>query len=322
MFDVVVVGMGPNGLSVLYQLGKYSLKVLGLDKGNVCNHIRSYPKDMVFFSTSEKLTLDEFEMKSKNGSNPTLKEACDYYESFANRHHLNILNFSELEHLSGKDDNFILNLKGGQKIYTRKVVLTTGIYSTPNYLNVPGEDGPDVSHYFSGSNLIQDKNVLIVGAGNSAVEAALDLSKCNNVLLSCRQSGPDSSKIKKWIYPNFLNAIDAKRITLLGDSKLISLVDSCASLKVQNSKIVNFDFDYCFLLTGYRPDRKFLINGCGLKLEGELQIPKHNIQTYETEIKGVYVGGALVEGMNNHRVFIENGRLHGKPIAEDIYEKL
>ncbi len=110
MFDVVVVGMGPNGLSVLYQLGKYALKVLGLDKGSICNHIRSYPKDMVFFSTSEKLTLDEFEMKSKNCSNPTLKEVCDYYESFAGRHDLNILNFSELDHLYGNDNDFTLTL--------------------------------------------------------------------------------------------------------------------------------------------------------------------------------------------------------------------
>tara|TARA_A100001037_G_scaffold114078_1_gene103925 strand:+ start:20479 stop:21447 length:969 start_codon:yes stop_codon:yes gene_type:complete len=322
MFDVVVVGMGPNGLSVLYQLSKYSLKVVGLDKGDTCNHIRSYPKDMIFFSTSEKLTLDGFEMKSKNGSNPTLKEACDYYESFAARHNLNILNFSEVESVSGEDNDFTLSLKDGQKVHTRKVVLTTGIYSNPNYLNVPGEDSSNVSHYFSGSSLIKNKNVLIVGAGNSAVEAALDLSKNNNVLLSCRRSSPNPSRIKKWIYPDFLNSINSKKITLLGDSSLTSLENSHASFKVQNSLIFNFDFDHCFLLTGYRPDKKFLINGCGLRLEGDLQIPKHNIKTYETELKGIYVGGALVEGMNNHRVFIENGRLHGKPIAEDIYAKI
>lgn len=342
MFDVVVVGLGPNGLSVLSELNKHSLNVIGLDKGEICNHIKKYPKDMIFFSTAEKLTLDEFPMGSGDGSNPSLKDACDYYESFANRNNFEVLTSSKVEKISGNDNDFVLHLSEGRSICSKKIVLTTGIYSNPNHLNLEGENESNISHYYSGSENLGDKNVLVVGAGNSAVEAAIDLSENNKVVLVFRKEGLDRKKIKSWIYPKFMDLVNLGKIEVINNSSLISLANSEAAIRTEKfaevlfnpgssrkipkpKKIIsksNLKFDYCFLLTGYKPDKKFLIEGCGLNLEGELEIPKHNSQNYETTVKGVYVAGALVEGMNSHRVFIENGRLHGSPIAKDIYEKL
>jgi len=341
MFDVVVVGLGPNGLSVLSELKKHSLNVIGLDKGEICNHIKKYPKEMVFFSTAEKLTLDEFPMGSGHGSNPTLKDACDYYESFVDRNDFEVLTSSKVEKISGNDNNFVLHLNKGRSIRSKKIVLTTGIYSNPNYLNLEGETESNVSHYYSGSENLSDKNVLVVGAGNSAVEAAIDLSQNNKVVLIFRKKSLDRKKIKSWIYPKFMDILRSGKIEVVNNSSLTSLANSEAVVRTEklaeavtaiaeekilkSKKIISkskLKFDYCFLLTGYKPDKKFLIKGCGLNLEGELEIPKHNSQSYETTVKGVYVAGALVEGMNSHRVFIENGRLHGSPIAKDIYEKL
>ncbi len=326
MFDVVVVGLGPNGLSVLSELEKYSLNTIGLDKGEVCNHIKKYPKDMIFFSTAEKLTLDDSPMGGGHGSNPSLKDACDYYESFANRNNFKIFTFSKVEKISGSDNDFVLHLNKGRKMNSRKIVLTTGIYSNPNHLNLPGERSSNVSHYYSGSENLSNKNVLVVGAGNSAVEAALDLSIKNKVVLSCRKKILDPKKIKSWIYPKFIDFVDTKKIDFLNSSSLVSLNGSRAIFQIDDSSKgsvdFKFDFDYCFLLTGYKPDKRFLIKGCGLELEGELEVPKHNSESYETTVKGIYIAGALVEGMNSHRVFIENGRMHGSPIAKDIYEKL
>jgi len=341
MFDVVVVGLGPNGLSVLSELNKHSLNVIGLDKGEICNHIKKYPKDMIFFSTAEKLTLDEFPMGSGDGSNPSLKDACDYYESFASRNNFEVLTSSKVEKISGNDNDFVLHLSEGRSIRSKKIVLTTGIYSNPNYLNLEGENESNVSHYYSGSENLGDKNVLVVGAGNSAVEAAIDLSENNKVVLIFRKKDLDRKKIKSWIYPKFMDIVRSGKIEVINNSSLTSLANSEAVVRIEKlpevivatsgkkiprpKKIISkskLKFDYCFLLTGYKPDKKFLIEGCGLKLEGELEIPKHNSQNYETTVKGVYVAGALVEGMNSHRVFIENGRLHGSPIAKDIYEKL
>tara|TARA_B100000029_G_scaffold211056_1_gene208849 strand:- start:22 stop:1059 length:1038 start_codon:yes stop_codon:yes gene_type:complete len=343
MFDVTVVGMGPNGLSVLNELNKCSLKVVGLDKGEVCNHIKSYPKDMVFFSTAEKLTLDNFEMGLGFGTNPTLQDACRYYEDFVDRNNLEILTFSKVEKISGKNNNFTLFLNKGKKIHSKKIVLTTGIYSNPNYIDIPGEKELNVSHYYSGSEKLNKKEILVVGAGNSAVEAAMDLSERNRVVLMFRKEGLDRKKIKSWIYPKFIDIVNSGKIEIINNASLISLEDSEAIIKTKFVGGAIFDppsgkperpfekeimskmkmkFDYCFLLTGYKPDKKFLIEECGLELEGELEVPKHNPKNYETTIKGIYIAGALVEGMNSHRVFIENGRLHGSPIAKDIYEKL
>jgi len=343
MFDVVVVGLGPNGLSVLSELKKHSLNVIGLDKGEICNHIKKYPKEMVFFSTAEKLTLDEFPMGSGHGSNPTLKDACDYYESFANRNNFEILTSSKVEKISGNDNDFVLHLNEGRSIRSKKIVLTTGIYSNPNYIDIPGEKELNVSHYYSGSEKLNKKEILVVGAGNSAVEAAIDLSENNKVVLIFRKKSLDTKKIKSWIYPKFMDFVNSGKIEIINNASLISLEDSEAIIETKFITGVVFDppkgkparlfekenmskmkmkFDYCFLLTGYKPDKRFLVEGCGLNLEGELEVPKHNSQNYETTVKGVYVAGALVEGMNSHRVFIENGRLHGSPIAKDIYEKL
>lgn len=320
MRDAVVVGAGPNGLAVLKALAEAGVDAMAVDKGAVCHHLEEFPENLVFFSTAERLTLDAAPMGDGPGTNPTLAQALDHYRGFVDRHALEVAADRELVALDGEDGGFSLTFADGGSIEARKVVLATGIYSQPRLLGVPGEEGPGVSHWYRGPHDAGDGPVLVVGGGNSAAEVVLDLLRSHRVTLVHRGSGLDPGKVKPWVLPEVEGAIEAGSVAALFASTVSSLEGGVATVTGPGGE-ERIPFGRAYLMTGYRPDRP-LLEGVGLSLEGEREVPRHDPASLESSVPGVYVAGALLAGADAHRVFIENGRLHGAPIATHLSASL
>ena len=318
-YDVVVVGAGPNGLAVHHALAAEGLSVLSVDQVGVCHHLEGFPAGMVFFSTAEKLTLDDTPMGDGEGTNPTLETGLAWYRDFAGRHALRVQGGRRLVGIDGSDGDFRLRFAAGEPISSRKVVMATGIFSQPNLLGVPGEGDASVSHYFRGAAGVAGERVLVVGCGNTAAEAALALLAENEVTISYRGAAPNDRRVKPWVLPDLLAAL-AGPVRGLMPSQVRSLAAGVAILETEKGE-ERVPFDRAYLLTGYRPDRD-LLERVGLTLEGPKAVPRHNPVTLESTKAGIYVAGALLAGGDAHRVFIENGRLHGAPIAAHVKQTL
>jgi thioredoxin reductase (NADPH) len=322
-FDVVVVGAGPTGLACGIELQRRGLNAVLIEKGCVVNSLYNYPTNMVFFTTPELLEIGNIPMTSLN-EKPNRHEALKYYRRVADHYKLNIRDYERVEDITGNDGAFVISTTdrlGGRNCYlTHKAVLATGYYDVPNLLNVPGEGLEKVLHYYKEPHPYYNHDVAVIGAKNSAAIAALELFWTGaRVTLIHRGSGI-SEKVKYWIKPNIENRIRSGEIQAHFRSQVVEILNDTVRLATPNGEIL-LKNDFVFALTGYSPDLKFL-NSIGITLEPETQKPRTNPQTLESERCGVYLAGVIVAGMHTNEIFIENGRFHGRQIAEDIAAKL
>lgn len=319
-FDIIIVGAGPCGLSTAIEAKHAGLRYLVIDKGNITESIRRYPVNMVFFSTSDNIEIGNVPFVSM-GMRPNRTEALKYYRKVVNHFNLNLQLFTCVEDIKKESDHFIVKTdKGNWK--TKKIILATGYYDVPKYLNVPGEHLPHVSHYYDEAFKYTQMKVVVVGGANSAIETALDLYR-NGARVSVVHiyDGLDR-RAKYWIVPDLENRIKKKEVNAFFNHVVDRIEEGkvyIRNLKTQTETEIEADF--VFLMTGYRPDAEFLTK-VGIKLEGENLIPALDADTYETNIPGIYMSGSIVGGEETAKVFIENGRLHGKAIIDDIKKQL
>jgi thioredoxin reductase (NADPH) len=200
------------------------------------------------------------------------------------------------------------------------VVLAIGYYDVPNLLNVPGEELSKVLHYYKEPHPYYNHDVAVVGAKNSAAIAALELFWTGaRVTLIHRGSGI-SEKVKYWIKPNIENRIKVGEIQAYFRSQIVEILPDAIAVSTPQGEIV-LKNDFVFALTGYSPDLNFL-NSIGITLEPATQKPRTDPRTLESERSGIYLAGVIVAGMHTNEIFIENGRFHGKQIADAIAAKL
>ena len=322
-YDAIVVGAGPTGLACGIELQQRGINTLLIEKGCVVNSIYNYPTNMVFFTTPELLEIGDIPMTSLN-EKPNRHEALKYYRRVADHYRLNIHDYERVENIGGQDGAFQVfttDRLGCRRTYTaRKVVLATGYYDVPNLLNVPGEDLDKVLHYYKEPHPYYNHDVAVIGAKNSAAIAALELFWTGaRVTLIHRGSGI-SEKVKYWIKPNIENRIKCGEIPAYFNSQVLSIhPDSIVLSTPEGEKVLKNDF--VFALTGYSPDLKFL-NSVGITLDPETQKPRSDSQTLESERPGIYLAGVIVAGMHTNEIFIENGRFHGRQIAESVAARL
>ena len=308
--DAVVVGAGPNGLAVLHALRKAGLDAIGVDKGDLCENLTRFPRDIQFFSTAERLTLDDGRMGDGEGSHPSIQDVIDYFVDFTRRHDLSVLSGHELTSLTGADGDFRLSFKNGKDLRSRKVILATGVFGQPKILGIPGESESDVSHYYEGAAL-KGERVLVVGGGNSAAEAALGLVDANEVTLAFRRPELNRSRIKPWV----LEPLGKTAVRLLPSSEIQSVTGGVA--RFQSGREI--PFTRCYLLVGHEPDRD-LLERVGLEMDGDF--PRCDPETRESSRPGIYVAGSLLRGDKAKREIMEKGRFHGTPIADHIRRSL
>ncbi|MYL48442.1 YpdA family putative bacillithiol disulfide reductase [Halobacillus litoralis] len=319
---VIIIGGGPCGMSAAIELQKEGIEPLIIEKGNIVNSIYHYPTHQTFFSSSEKLEIGNIPFITER-QKPVRNEALAYYRAVAGREDLRVNTYEKVTQVERNDHGFVIHSDkedgGGKSYRANQIVIATGYYDQPNYMNVKGEDLSKVMHYFKEGHPYYKKNVAIIGGKNSAADAALELEK-SGAHITVLYRGEDYSKsIKPWILPQFEALVN----------KGIIDMEFCANVKeITKDEVVyechgeekRIENDFVFAMTGYRPDHAFLTK-MGVEMDEETGRPTFDEDTMETNVDGIYIAGVIAAGYNNNEIFIENGRHHGGKIAKALKNK-
>lgn len=318
MYDLVVIGAGPIGIACGIEARKAGLSHLILEKGALVNSIYNYPQNMTFFSTSERLEIDNIPFVSSSPK-PTRTEALEYYRRVAVSASLNIHLFEKVSGVLNVGDTFSISTNK-QTYQAKNVVIATGFYDIPYMLNVPGEDLPKVKHYYKDAHFYAFQKVLVVGAANSAIDVALETWRKGATVTMVIKGDKISDRVKYWVKPDIDNRIAEGSIKAYFNSTVSAIREYDVDIQTPDG-IVTLDNDWVLAMTGYQPNLDFL-RSIGIELsDDEIFCPSVNETTHETNIKGIYLAGVICGGMNTHRLFIENSRVHAGKIVQDILLK-
>lgn len=315
-YDVVIVGAGPIGLNCGIEAKKKGLNYLIIEKGCLVNSLYNYPQNMTFFSTSERLEIGNIPFISSN-LKPTRSEALEYYRRVVLYFELNVSLFEKVVNITGTDGQFEIETSKGH-IQSKKVIISTGFYDIPNWMNVPGEQLAKVLHYYKDPSYFAMQKVVVVGASNSSVDAALECYRKGAEVTMVVRNTEISHRVKYWVKPDIENRIAEGSIKAYFNSEITEIQDNKVLIKSLEGE-VEITNDFVLALTGYQPDFNFLKH-LGITLKGENSYPEHNPETMETNRKGVYLAGVVCGGMDTHLWFIENSRVHAEMIIEHISE--
>lgn len=315
---VAIIGAGPIGLAVSIELQKRGIRSLIIDRGTIVHSIYKYPVNMTFFSTSEKLEIGKVPFIS-HGPKPTRREALEYYRRVAEHYHLELKLFEEVTGMTGSDGDFTIHTNKGS-YRAAKVVVATGFYGQENKMEIPGEELAKVSHYYDEPHRYAWQNLIVVGGGNSAVDAALETWRCGaNVSLVVKYDEIKPS-VKYWVKPDIENRIREGSIPVWFNSTLSAVREGEADILTPDG-IITIPNDFVLAMTGYHPHFE-LMKRFGISISNDnSRMPEYDTQTLETNRKGVYVAGVVCGGMDTSSLFIENTRIHAEQIARDIREK-
>jgi thioredoxin reductase (NADPH) len=317
--DVVVIGAGPTGLACGIELKKRGVNAVLIEKGCVVNSIYHYPTNMVFFTTPELLEIGDIPMTSLNDK-PNRTEALKYYRRVADHYTVNVHQYETVLSVTGGDGAFLVSTRNKldqlQQYTAKKVVVATGYYDVPRRLTCPGADLPKVIHYYKEPHPFYDHDVAIIGAKNSAAIAALELWWTGARVTLIHRGPGIHDNVKYWIKPNIENRIKNGEIPGYFRSEVTAIRPDCISVRTPDGEVV-LKNDFVLAMIGYQPDLEFL-GSMGITLQPETQRPVTNPETLESERRGIFLAGVIVAGMHTNEIFIENGRFHGKKIADAI----
>jgi thioredoxin reductase (NADPH) len=318
LYSVIIIGGGPIGLACALQAKKSGLDYLILEKGTLVNSLYNYPVNMTFFSTSERLEIGGVPFISNNPK-PKRAEALEYYRRVAQDNRVNIHLFEEVLDVT-KDNLFVIKTnKASYK--TKAIIVATGFYDIPYLLHIPGETLPKVKHYYDDPHYYAFQKVAVIGAQNSAVDAALETwRKGADVTMIIR--GPEIGKrVKYWVKPDIENRIAEGSIKAYFNSMVTAIREGEIVVQTPDG-IITLENDWVLSLTGYQPNLSFL-QKLGIELgEDAVRKPTYSEETHETNVPGIYLAGVICGGMNTHRLFIENSREHAEKIIGAIAKNL
>src|SRR6185437_1116453 len=324
IYDLLVIGAGPTGMACAIEAQRAGFRAVLVDKGCLCNSLFHYPAHMTFFTTPELLEIGDMPFSSPS-QKPTRSEALEYYRKVAEHYRLDVRQYQKVDRVAGADGNFAVHTtdRFGRSVthLARKIVLATGYYDLPNYLGIPGEDLPKVAHYYHEPHPYFGLDVLVIGGKNSAAIAALDLWR-HGARVTLVHRGPGMHRhVKYWILPDINNRIKNGEITAYFNSRVLSIAEDTVTLATPEGPLT-LPNQFVFALTGYHPDFSF-IKALGVKLdESNARCPVCDPASLESNVPGIYLAGVIVAGERTNEIFIENGRFHGKLIAEDLKRKL
>ncbi|MDT0677852.1 YpdA family putative bacillithiol disulfide reductase [Autumnicola musiva] len=319
IYDLIIIGGGPIGIACGLEAEKKQLNYLIIEKGCLVNSLYNYPTNMTFFSTSEKLELDNIPFISNNPK-PKKAEALEYYRRITTSNRLNMNLFEKVDFVEKKDDN-LLEITTEKTIYqSRNVVIATGFYDIPNYLNIPGEDLPKVYHYYGDPHFYATRKTVVVGASNSAVDAALEIYRKGGDVTMIVRKPEIGRRVKYWVRPDIDNRINEGSIKAHFNAKLSEIRENEVIIETPQGR-QSMENDFVLLMTGYRPNFNFL-EKTGIRLSDDgREIPHYDPQTMETNVPNVYLAGVICGGVETHKWFIENSRIHAKIIMDNIVTK-
>lgn len=313
-YDVLIIGAGPIGLACAIEAQNAGLSHVIVEKGPLVNSLYHYPVFMTFFSTSQKLEIGGVPFVSISNK-PNRNEALEYYRRVAEKFQLNINLFEEVRQLKQLAANDF-EIETDKTTYQAKnVIIATGFYDVPVMMNISGEELPKVRHYYQDPHLYAFSKVLVIGANNSAIDVALETyRKGADVTLVIRGS-EIGSYVKYWVRPDIENRIKEGDIKAYFNSEVISIAEDTVQIKTPEGELA-IENDFVLAMTGYQPNFAWL-KKLGVELD-ENHSPIHNPETMETNKKGLYLAGVVCGGMDTHKWFIENSRVHAEQIVRHI----
>ena len=314
-YDIIIIGGGPIGLACALEAKKAGLKYVVIEKGTLVNSVYNYPVNMTFFSTSERLEIGGIPFVC-NHPKPTRNDGMEYYRRVAVSANLHIRLFEEVFSVEKKSSMFTV-ITNKQTYEATNIVVSTGFYDLPYLLNVPGEELDKVKHYYDDPHFYAFQKVLVVGAANSAVDAALETWRKAAEVTMVIKNDEFSDRVKYWVKPDIENRITEGDIKAYFNSTIAAIRTNEVDIQTPDG-LITIENDWVLAMTGYQPNLKFL-ESMGIKLsEDEVRKPTYNELTYESNVPGIYLAGVICGGMNTHRLFIENSREHAHKIIAAI----
>jgi len=323
VYDVLVVGSGPTGLACAIEVKRRGMSVVLVDKGCLCNSLFHYPSNMTFFTTPELLEIGDMPFSSPN-QKPTRNEALEYYRKVTEHYDLDVRQYQRVLGIEGQDGDFGVRVRDRFDrdgiLRARKVILATGYYDLPNYLGIPGEDLAKVMHYYHDPHPYYGMDVLVIGGKNSAAIAALDLWRHGARVTLVHRGTEMHRHVKYWILPDINNRIKNGEVQAHFETVVTDIREDAVDLMTKKGPLT-IKNDFVFALTGYHPDFSFL-ESLGVRIEGADRCPVCDPESLESNVPGMYVAGVIVAGARTNEIFIENGRFHGRQIADSIAQGL
>ena len=316
VLDILIVGAGPIGLACGIEAEKANLSYEIIDKGCLVNSLYNYPKNMTFFSTSDRLEIGEVPFISHNPK-PTRSEALEYYRRVASSWKLNTRLYEQIEQVEKKEGQF--TVRSSKEVYQSKnLIIATGFYDLPYLLHVPGEDLPKVCHYYDEPHPYYDMDIVVVGAANSAVDVALEVYRkgAKSVSMVVREE-EINPRVKYWVRPDIDNRIKEGSIKAYFESNITKIEEHSIDVETPEGSIT-IPNDFVLAMTGYQPDFSFLEH-VGVEIgKDAYQTPSYDNETMETNVPGVYLAGVICGGLKTNAWFIENSREHAEMIIKTI----
>jgi thioredoxin reductase (NADPH) len=317
--DVVVVGAGPCGLAVAIACHGQGLSCAVVERSCLVSGIASYPTDMVFFSTAERLSIGDVPFVVA-GHKPTRRDALAYYRAVTRRFALDVRQYTTVDSIARVDDAWELSATsrahGAERFRAGAVVIATGYFGRPNRLGVEGETLPHVTHRFTEGHVGFDQDVVVVGGANSAVDAALELYRAGARVTLVHFEDAIAPNVKPWVRPDIEARITEGAIAARLGARVVRIApdhvvvrDAAGESRVAATQV--------YTMLGYLPESG-LLEAAGVPIDAETGVPQHDPATMRTAVDGVYLAGVLASGFDANRTFIENGRFHGELIAADV----
>jgi thioredoxin reductase (NADPH) len=328
--DVLIIGAGPAGLATAIAAARHSLDYQVVEKGALVNSLLHYPAEMVFFTTPELMEIGGMPFVSPYDK-PTRLEALRYYRRVSDAFKLDVV-FDETVTAISRESlpderagSFVVDMQSARGVrrsaHARTIVMATGAYDFANMIGIPGEDLPHVSHYFTQPHPHFRKRVVVVGGKNSAAEAALDIYRAGGHVTLVHRRAALGESIKYWVKPDIENRIKEGTIAARFNTHVVEIRPTSVLVEDRSGDREELPADAVFLLTGYGADTA-LLAGAGVAIDPATCGPKFDDRTFETNVPGLYVAGAVVAGQQSGRIFIENGRFHGEKIVQVIADRL
>lgn len=323
-FSVIIIGGGPIGLACAIEAQKADLAYLILEKGCLVNSLYNYPVNMTFFSTSERLEIGGVPFVS-NSAKPTRPEALEYYRRVATSHGLKIHLFEEVKEVTAQEAQKVktsFSVLTSRSVYTTdNIIIATGFYDIPYLLNAPGEHLAKVTHYYKEPHPYAFQKVLVVGAQNSAVDAALETWRKGAEVTMVIRMEDIGQRVKYWVRPDIINRIKEGCIKAYYQSTVSAIREDEVDIQTPEG-IVTIANDQVIAMTGYQPNLTFL-KSAGITLASDIvRKPTYDEESHETNVPGIFLAGVICGGMNTHRLFIENSREHAVKIITTIASRI
>lgn len=318
ILDVLIIGGGPIGLACGLEAKKAGLHYLILEKGVLVNSLYHYPSNMTFFSTSERIEIGGIPFVSNN-IKPTRQEALEYYRRIAVSQDLQIHLQEEVKQVEKREGSFQV-ISSKQVYLANNLIVATGFYDIPNKLGIPGEDLPKTRHYYKEPHFYAMQKLLVVGANNSAVDAALESFRKGAEVTMVIKEGEIGKRVKYWVRPDIVNRIEEGSIKAFYHSRVLAIREKEADIQTP-SGLITIPNDYVLLMTGYQPNFAFM-EKLGIHLSpDDKRYPSYNKETMESNQEHIYLAGVVCGGMDTHIWFIENSREHAVQIIKAILAK-